>query len=590
MSTKPPVNALALVLAITLVAPAAFFVAPQRASAAGVNCIGGIIGGIAGSAVSTIVAVPVSDAVDQNVNSIGGGASVGSCINDVILIPLARAAIRAMLQKMTASVISWINNTPGKNGTGSPSYVRNLSVNLRGIGDAVALPFIARIATGFNSPFGSAISASLYTHYSQQTSMAGFFAANQNTLARISPNVNAYLAGNWTQGGVGAWFALTTQTQNNPYTLYQAALGQIGNSVSLAQVNRRQDLVQSGGFLSWCGTTDASAQVQSSATAAYQQCMKSGGTGNECQAVYNEGGGTSLAEAGSGGVNPGDSCVNRDGTPGNILTPGSVIHGYTQQAVVNSGFQQLISATDLDNALGAIIGALLNQVLGGVNGLFGGSSGSASAPAATTQLQSYSSSSVAATDTAFQTAQTILTRIAIYTSAWQTIATAANTASTSVKSLASFCTAAAVAAGADSTLTAFVTAANAQAAAAQAVLTTKIAPVLTQALAAPSTAASTQTFALQVQTKASGATMDASLASDVSTLMTMPPSVSDTTAAQTNASATGGAFADPAGSLTVSGGSLVDQMSLLSTNATALKGTVCTPSSAVSAGDGGTAI
>ncbi|HVB19821.1 MAG TPA: hypothetical protein VNF51_00835 [Candidatus Paceibacterota bacterium] len=562
MRERPFAAVFAMMLIAAFVIPAAFFFAPQRASASTVSCIGGLIGGLGLSAAGTIAGaagvpipglsgVPVTNLSIEGSTGSTAGATIGSCVNDVILIPLARAAIRAMLQQMTASVISWIN---GNNGTGQPSYVQNLPVYLQSVGDAAALSFIARAATAFNSPFGPAIASSLQTVYAQQTSMAGFYAANQCTLALASPNPAAFLAGDWSQGGIQAWLALTTEDQNNPYTLYQAVQSQVGSNVSQAQINQRQDLLESSGFLSWCG-------------------------GNSSAASYS----VSLR-----GVSPSAPCTNPDGTPAQVMTPGSIIHDYTQQAVVNSGFQQLISATDLDNALGAIVSTLLNQVLGGSGGLFGSSQSSGSTSSITSQLQSYTSSNVTSTQTASQTAQSILTQLTTYTDAWNTIVATAGTASTSVASLVNVCTTNITAvqtqpqAYTSSNLPTFINAATAQVAAAKTALTAEITPIFSQAQAATSTAATTQAFALQVQSEASGTAGSAgTLASDVATLVTMPPSVTDVSAVQENAQAYGGATASPVGSLTVSGGSLVDQMNLINANATTLQATVCDPNSSL---------
>jgi hypothetical protein len=571
MNRKPFAAVLAMLLVVAIVAPSVLFIAPQRASAASsISCVGGLLGLEAASVVEEIVAVPVSDVVDQTANNLGGGASIGSCINDVILIPLARAAIRMILQKMTASVINWIN---GSNGTGQPSYVQNLQGHLQGVGDTQALAFFAQFGRNSNSPFANAIISSLRVNYLQNTSAAGFWAANRNTLAQFSPNVNNFLAGNWSQGGVGAWFALTTQNQNNPYTLYQASQSQLASLVGGAQAARAATLSFGQGFLSWCGVNDAAAQTQGSAATAYQNCQANGGTGDQCQAVFNQSGGTMPS---GGGVNPGDACTNGDGTPGKILTPGSVIHDYTQKAVVASGFDQLISANDLDNAFTAVITALLNKVLGSVGGLFGASSGGSGS--VTRQLQNYSpSGNSTATQAASQTAQTVLTQLAAYTGAWNTISTAANTASANVTDLANVCTATAGTVGADPTL---VSTATTIAGMAQTALTTEITPVLSRAQVVSGVAATTRAFALKVQAEASGTNVSTSLAADVSTLVAMPPSATDLGNAQSGASVTNAAVAIPQSispSLQVSGGSLVDQMNLISTNATKLKVT-CAPS------------
>jgi len=457
---------------------------------------------------------------------------------------------RIVLAQITASVIGWIT---GKNSSGKPSFVTNLSANLQGVGDAVAISFISRTATAFNSPFGSAISLSLQLKYNQQTSLAGFFAANKSTLVtptRSLASVNSFLNGNWSQGGIPAWFALTTQSNNNPYTLYQAAQSQLGSSVGQAQTNRRQDLIQSQGFLSFCSTTATADETQSAAAAAYQQCQDTNGVNADCLSAYTgAGGSTSL----SNGVKPGDSCTNGNGTPGTIQTPGSILHDYTQKAVVNTGMEELISAQDLDQALGAIAMALVSQVISG-SGLLGASTPSSSSrPAITAQLQTYSGDTSSSSGSAISISQTMLTRLTTYTTAWQTIVNAEQAASSTVIQLGNTC--------------------PNQANAVQTALTGELAPVLTQWQSAMSAIKDTRTLALKVQTESTSATTPtavATLSTDTQLLAIAPPSATDVMLLQQEAQVLGGATANPAGSLTVSGGTKLDQMNLIGTNAAAL--------------------
>lgn len=557
MNKNPLIGALAAVLALALIAPAAFFASPLQAQAAGggvlgaAGCIGGImgIGSGAASVVTGVMGVPVSNLIIQSQTTISAGANATSCINDTILMPLARAVARMILQQITASTINWVT---GRNGTGQPSFVQNLGVHLQLVGDSAALPFITQVATGFNSPFGPAIASSLRTTYLQRTSMGGFFAANQNTLSQYSPNPSAFLAGNWSQGGVREWFALTTQDQNNPYALNQAARDQMLSTAGEAQTNRRQDLVQSGGFLSWCG-----ADATPSASA-----------------------------------NPKAPCTNPDGTPAMAQTPGSVILGYTQKTL-GSGLDQLVSAQDLDSALGAIATALVNQVLGGSGGLFGASTAPAGRPSVTNRLQNYTPTNQSASTSGTSIVQSTLDKLSGYTATWDTLRAAANTASTTLADLASFCIAqqqlapAILAPEGDTTqaLTTFITDSTAQATAARSAITTVAAPVLREAQAAYETASTTRVFALQVQSESLGvstltsATTDAAMTlnTDIQTLSTMPPTVVDVGNVQMDATVTNTASASPAGTLSVSGGTLIDRLNLITANARALKTSVCTP-------------
>jgi hypothetical protein len=526
--SKNLISALIVVLTMTLVVPATFFIAPQKASASAAGCIGSIIGlgsGAGASLGADIVSVPVSDAVNTSVNGGTLGNTGSNCINDLILVPLARAAIRALLQKITQSTINWIN---GSNGTGQSSYVPNLGTHLQGVGDSAVLSFIAQTATGFNSPFGPSISSALSQQYAQQTSLAGFYSANQCTLSKSSPNINAFLAGNWSQGGNATWLTLTTQPQNNPYTLYQITTAQAGSNNNQAVTNRRQDLLQSNGLLSFCaGDTTTNYSIANR----------------------------------PGGISPQVSCTGQNGKPAQVSTPGSVISSYLQTNV-NSGIGQLVSAQDLDQALGQIVSALVNQVIG-PKGLFGSSQPSSSTN--TTVTATAATPSSAATSAA-SLAQSMLTQLTTYTNAWNTIAAAANAAQASVTAFQNAC-------AADTSTTQGMT----NQSAAQAALSTEITPVLTQVQTASSTAATAQALALKVQAEAVTIPIadPNQFSTDVSTLASLPPVANDVISVQLNANVTNQATSSPAGSLTVSGGTLVDKMNLISKNAAALTASGC---------------
>ena len=545
------INTITVLLTITFVVPAAFLIAPQRTFAqasSGAGCVVGLASGLASVVTNQIKSVPSGDMPSGVAGWTSAGSNVGSCLYNLIVVPALRQMIRGFLQTMTQSTISWIN---GNNSTGQPSFVLNLGVHLQSVGNAVAIPFINQITAGFNSPFGPAIASSLMKSYSQQTSMAGFFAANQSTLAQSSPNINAFLTGK--EWSANEWFVLTTQDNNNPYTLYQAAQSQLGSTINQATTNRRQDLIQGQGLLSYCGG-DTSAKVN--------------------------------VKLSGGGINPQVSCFNPDGTSANVTTPGSTISSYLQ-ANVNSGIGQLVSAQDLDAAIGQIVMALGNQVLG-ASGLFGSSQPSSSSN--TTPVSTTPSSSATS---AISLADSKLAGITAYTSAWATIAAAANIASTTVAGLASFCIAGANEGASSGGTQSFVDAANAQFTAAQTAIRTLIDPVLVQARSAPNIGIETTALALKVKAAAIVVPLadPTQFGIDVATLATMSPATTDVVLVQQDAQVSGGARANQIcadagctykiGGLIVSGGSLVDQMNLINTDAAGLKTTVCNPSSSL---------
>ncbi|MFA5997831.1 MAG: hypothetical protein WC814_00315 [Candidatus Paceibacterota bacterium] len=557
---------LSALLVVSLLAPSLFFVAPQEVHAQSIG-------------------VPTDDwvvRIKETLNLVSTytntAANVAMQINAYVLQPLAFALSGDLLKMITAGVISFVIGKA--NGTGIPQFVVDVQKSLQTVGDARALTFLDQFGRNSNSPFASSIASSLRNDYLSKTSLAGFWAANMNTLARSTPSYRpGYLAGNWSQGGVRAWFALTTQVQNNPYTFYQNSqerLGtMIGPGIGGATGARVAELNWGQGFTSWCGATDTGG---------------SDGTEMESEA----------------GVNPGDPCTDKDGNPGSIKTPGSVIVASLNKALgsqTDSILRMGNVGPEINNIL-RNIGTVMQtvnfatQILGGSGsgGLFGVNATSGTNP--TSRLMQYQNTPgyLGVTQSSvLQNAATLPVvssdmsgRLTQYESSWSTISSAANAASTTVASLANFCIAEQKVAPSvfnndEAGLAAFLSASTAQANTARSVLTTTIAPVLAQASAAATTIATARAMVQRVQSgqNSTSGTASAAYLADLQTLQTMPPSDADISNALQDAQIAGVATAIPAGSLTVSGGTIVGRMSLLSTNAEALKASVCTPVASV---------
>jgi hypothetical protein len=640
MSKSPFAATLAILLTVTIIAPSTFLIAPQKVHAQGfpVYDNAAFWPTLKTSVESTITAI--KSTITAIAAPVAAAAEVAQQVNDYVLQPLAFVLSGNLLKLMTAGVISFVIGKA--NGTGIPQFVVDIRQSFQTVSDVHTLAYFDQYMRSSQSPYTGSIISALRKEYLNKTSLAGFWAANMDTLARSSPNVNAYLAGNWSQGGVGAWFALTTQIQNNPYTKYQNARDQLGNLIGPgaggATGVRAAELAQGNGFTNWCGSSDgflgsitttatplaavaaAATAANADYTAAYNAAaadptdaalqadvVTARNAADAAAAAYAAAQASSDVAAASSpiGVNPGDPCTNADGTPGTIKTPGSVIVaslnkvlGGQQDSVVRMGNV----GPEINKILGNIATIIKTvdfavKILGGPGsgGLFGvdQSSGSNS----TSRLMQYQNSpgNLGVTQASvYQTAATLpssgfdkLSLVAQYESAWNSIRGAANTASTSVTSLASFCIAQQTIASntlATSTLTTditnltnFMNTSNAQASAAQTALTTKIAPVLAQADTASTTIAAARAMVQKVQTELNSGAAGAggAYAADIQTLQAMPPTLQDVANAQQGAQAFGTSVANPAGSLNVSEGSSVDQMNLISTNATALR-SVCT--------------
>ena len=594
-------------------------------------------------------------------------------IDAYVLQPLAFVLSGNLLKLITQGVIAFVIGKA--NGTGIPQFVADIRASLQTVSDTHALAYFDQFIRSTRSPWNTAILSQLSKEYLNETSLAGFWAANMDTLKYTSPYAFGYLNGNWAQGGVSSWFALTTQFQNNPYMLYPAVKDQlasvIGPGVPGATGARVLDINNGQGVVSWCGdsdgflgemTTDVRSGVNAAGVdqaasdaydAAYNDAIAAGENADAAgSAAYDAAKAKALAagqselqateaaiearraaidaaharaadatqealaaqeaaksaafaqakaaNAGNNfmGVAPGDPCTNADGTTGTIKTPGSVILaslnkvlGGQQDNVVRMGNV----GPEINNIL-ANIGVVLKtvnfatQILGGPgsNGIFGVDQPAPGETRSALQAYANSSGNLGATNSGVsKSAATfsvsgpdMLSRVAKYEAAVNIIREAANTASTSMSSLITYCTGQLQTA---STTLSASPAIQSNIDAARNALATKITPTLTQTDSAAKIIAAARELVQKIQNErdATTETAAAAYAVDIQTLQNLPPSLTDiSNAQQASIKASGSvplATSSPTTPLTVSGGSLVDQLSLLSTNADALRLTCVAP-------------
>ena len=439
-------------------------------------------------------------------------ANVALQIDAYVLQPLAFVLSGNLLKLMTAGVIAFVIGKA--NATGIPQFVVDVRKSLQTVSDVRSLAYFDQYMRSSRSPYTGSIVDALRKDYLNKTSLAGFWAANMDTLARSSPNVNAYLNGNWSQGGVRAWFALTTQIQNNPYTKYQSSQSQLFDDRRPGRRGatgaRLAELGFGQGFASWCGASDGflgsvttTDTPLAAATAAYEAAKaKDAAAPTNATAEALNSAAAKLARlqaakaptapsADSTGINPGDPCTNKDGTSGTIKTPGSTIVA-TLNKVLGGQQDTVVRMGNVGPQINQIMGNIATilktvdfatKILGGPGsgGLFGVDT--PTGPNQVSPLRQYTTppGNLGVTNSGvYKTAATLpssgpdmLNRIAQYEPAWNSIRNAANTASTSVTNLINLCTAA-VATTTASTVeppdTAFINAATAQASAAQTAL------------------------------------------------------------------------------------------------------------------------
>ena len=591
-----------------------------------------------------------------------------------VLDPLAFVVSGNLLKAITKGTIEFVI---GKmNGTGLPQFVADIQKSMQTVSDGKALAYFNQYVRSSRSPWNTAIISQLSKEYLNKTSLLGFWAQNMDTLRRTSPNPYGFLSGVWLPGDTATWFALVTQTQNNPYSMYANAQSQLGTILGPgaggATGVKVQDINNGRGFVSWCGPTDgflgsvasfttstaaaanAAAVDQAAADAydaAYNQTMEAivgGGSpaaeqaGNDAyDRVINAGGtveaaktaydsaresqaiveakaagkaayeatyaNAKAANAGNSflGVAPGDPCTNADGTTGTIQTPGSVIAASLNKAL--GGQQdQVVRMGDVGGQINGILSNIVtvlkvvqfgSQILGGPGsrGLFGVDQPTPGQNRSALQAYANSPGNLGVTEsTVLRNAATLqssvsdlLNRTAQYETAINTIGAATNSASTSVTSLLAYCTTQQQVASSTlqtgnpidlANLAAFTAASAAQIGTAQTAFGS-IMSVITRVSAASTTIANARALVQKVQAE-STSTDPATIATyvtDVQSLETTPPSLKDIATLQSNSTATGAVVATPPGSLNVTGGSFVDRLNLISSNATTLQSVCAVP-------------
>ncbi len=551
MKARSPIATLVVALMFVLAVPTTLMVAPPKAHATlptiELSGIGTLLVNAYHLVVGTLakVAVIAQEALQYLFY-----------IKEYVLEPRAFIQSGKASQGLTGAALSFVSSGSA-NGTGQSIFVQNIPGHLQRAGDASARSFLSQFGSSSNSPYARVITSSLTQNYLQRTSLDGFFSANRCTLSQYSANPNAYLAGNWSQGGISAWFALTTKSENNPYTLYAKTQSQLGLLVSGAQETQAKILSYGKGFLSWCAKDDS-----------YDPSTPTGGDVKE--------------------TDMGAPCTKKDGTPGTIQTPGSTITAHLDKALgLNADKINAMgnSATQINALVGSIMQSvqMAQDVIGGDQGGLAGVGNADSGgrrllddytnpdtPYAGLDQCSVNKTSAENSPT---NGQSILDSSADYVKAWTIIGTAARTAETSVTQLRTTCTANA----ASTQNTVRKTEITAIATQAQNALDTYITPVLTKANSASVQVASSTAFVQKIRGElAAPGTGTPPVCKDYSAtiqyLRTIPPTSTDMATAQQDAIATKTASTTPPGSLVLvtSEGTLVDKMNLLAKNATSL--------------------
>lgn len=308
--------------------------------AGALTCTPGLLGSIAGlvgnvgaavSVPNAALAVPVSDLGTQanlTTNFAVNNALKGSdTYKTNFLDCITRVIAKVVLQQITNSVVNWINS--GFNG--QPSFVQNYEQFFNKVADQAAGEFIRGSALSFLcSPFQAQIKLAIARSYAQRN-------AQSCTFTSVANNFNKFVSGNFSAGGWRGLIQLTTMPTNNPYGAFMYAQGGLTAAQNNATNNKRTDLINGRGFLS------------------FEQKPN-------CRPAPNPGTGVSSAMI----------C-----DPPKIVTPGDVISGSINKTL-GVGQDSLNMAKNFDEIISALLTQLMSKTLQGGLANLSGTTGYAS--------------------------------------------------------------------------------------------------------------------------------------------------------------------------------------------------------------------
>ncbi len=255
---------------------------------------------------------------------------------------IAYLAAQTAIHSIVRSTINWINS----GFEGSPAFATDLKQNLRRVADSKAQGFLTELLndSAVHTPFMDKLITNAGAAYYLYSSRDAVKARLQSTLDEHSPNSKAFLAGDFNQGGWNAWFSAFENPANNPYGAQMIASQLLAEEISSGVETRVTELAWGNG---WGSFRDCGGALPT------YVAPSSGGT-------------TDLNDA--------EKCPDAP-----IKTSGSTI----KAAFEKSGFvgiDQLVSADEMNEIVGALFGQLMNKMLGGggVAGLSSPSSGGGS--------------------------------------------------------------------------------------------------------------------------------------------------------------------------------------------------------------------
>jgi hypothetical protein len=297
----------------------------------------------------TAVAVTIATAVGVTAQS-----SESLTLKEFFLDQIAYMLGKMVLRELTSSVVTWINS----GFDGNPAFVSNPGEFFKTIGDeALGQMIMNDKYLGFLcSPFS--IDLKLQLAFKYQPFQKRIACTLTDVIANASgaienASINGFTAGDFAQGNWPAFVEMTTEPQNNLYGAYVQADYELSARISTLETQKRDELNQGRGFLSWKKCSDNAAPGDKEFLGPTQP-----GEGQN-----------NVPSDEIGPVADPNSYQRTEGC--DVYTPGSVIANAIDTSY-DSPVQELHLADEINEIVNALFAQMVKQVLtSGLRGLSG---------------------------------------------------------------------------------------------------------------------------------------------------------------------------------------------------------------------------
>ena len=293
---------------------------------------------------------------------------------------LAVMVANQLIQRMTASVVNWIN----RGFEGNPAFLTNPEGFFLDVGDQITGELLDRTGalSQLCSPFSFDIRLNLALNRANSESYNKRYTCTLGRIVRNSKyavetagqnsgitsnawedgiSLGNFMNGDFSQGGWEGFLVYTTEPQNNPIGAYLMAKSDLEKKIAERKTAVNRDLDRGQGFMSWQKCTDVTAGYTSGSidageiglTTAQQAQLRNFGAQTLATGQTELDKTTSVRKEVRNGVVSYKRCETQ--------TPGSIIAGSLQRQL-NVPTDKLVLVKTISDSIDAITGALVNQM------------------------------------------------------------------------------------------------------------------------------------------------------------------------------------------------------------------------------------